>query len=877
MRTHREGRHRSAATSVNVAAAAIALTLAVGTAVAPAQAAPPPTSLGTVAGQDFDYCRATTLPRNDDRSSAAVELPFPLTYYGDPYTELYVNNNGNVTFTKPWGKFEPKVLEGEQDVPIIAPFFADVDTRNPDSREVTYGFSPDRKTLCVNWADVGYYSTRADKLNTFQLLLTSQDGASGRSAGDFDITFNYDQITWETGSASGGSNGFGGTSAVAGFAAGLGDEGTYFQLDGSLEPGALLDSGPKALISRHQGSVQPGRFVFQVRNEGIDVSYGNVIGRVVDQRGDGVANAFVRLVRGFYSFWTETDARGYYSIANVRAGTYTASVSATGAYVSSTVSVTVPGGATVTAPDLVLRFPAGIPADEGITLTNGTFRVTETHTGIPNVHYQQPITVQVANQCAGASTSYTFSLGSSILARGSFTESPAGVYTVVIPPVYPNSGSAQFTYTIQCPDGTSKTVSFDIYIDPSGQIVDQYGTPVAGATATVLRAETSEGPFEPVTDLRLLGEANRSNPIVTTADGRFYWDVVPGWYQVKVEVAGAATIVTAAMEVAPARTGLVIVVPDVPGAVPPAPSVAPAVTGTAVVGQTVSVTNGTWPDGITVDSVSWFAGTTLLAKGAAVTVPASAVGANLTATITAHRDIVGNKDGIAEADGGELTTFTFPFERSVPVGVVRAVGLEDLTTAPLPAIAGTAKVGQTLVAQPGTWLAGTVLEYGWYAGSALIAGATTDHLTLTAKQLGKAISVKVTGRLGQSVRTEASAATGLVKAGTLAKKPVPKITGKAVVGKTLKAKAGTWDSGVKKTYRWYAGSVKIKGATKAKYKVAAKYKGKKISVKVTGKKAGYTTAVKASKKTAKVKAAASDSKNSLSPDVTVGKVRAAGN
>ena len=39
-----------------------------------------------------------------------------------------------------------------------------------------------------------------------------------------DIVFNYDQLSWETGDVSDGTGGFGGTSAVAGFANGDGDD-----------------------------------------------------------------------------------------------------------------------------------------------------------------------------------------------------------------------------------------------------------------------------------------------------------------------------------------------------------------------------------------------------------------------------------------------------------------------------------------------------------------------------------------------------------------------------------------------------------------------------------------------------------------------------
>jgi ribosomal protein L11 len=82
--------------------------------------------------------------------------------------------------------------------------------------------------------------------------------------------------------------------------------------------------------------------------------------------------------------------------------------------------------------------------------------------------------------------------------------------------------------------------------------------------------------------------------------------------------------------------------------------------------------------------------------------------------------------------------------------------------------------------------------------------------------------------------------------------PTPKISGSAVVGKTLTAKPGAWKPSSKLAYQWYAGGAKIKGATKSTFKITSKQKGKKITVKVTGTKAGYTTVTKTSKATAKV-------------------------
>ena len=210
-------------------------------------------------------CSANTLPANDDGSTGELALPFRLNFYGTSYTNLWVNNNGDVTFTAPLGTFTPFLFTGSTP-PIIAPFFADVDTRGAGSGLVTYGATSyqGHPAFCVDWPNVGYYGAHTDKLNDFQLLLVSR---SDRSPGDFDIIFNYNQIQWETGDASGGSGGFGGASAGVGFAAGDGNPSHFFSLPGTLQPGSFLDTNSATgLIHNSRGTTVRGRYIFPIAN-----------------------------------------------------------------------------------------------------------------------------------------------------------------------------------------------------------------------------------------------------------------------------------------------------------------------------------------------------------------------------------------------------------------------------------------------------------------------------------------------------------------------------------------------------------------------------------------------------------------------------------
>jgi Nidogen-like/PEP-CTERM motif len=211
------------------------------------------------------FINGGTVSRCDDCFTAATSLGFSANFFGTTYTDTFVSNNGYVTFGAGQGIFTPTGLTAAYSgLPIIAPFFADVDTRPANGGTVRYGTGTylGSAAFGVTWERVGYFANGTNLLNTFEVILVD---ASGTGMGNFDIYFNYDQIQWETGGASGGSGGLGGTSAAAGYARGTGLPGTFGQLPGSLVNGALLDGGPNALVSNSNYGVT-GSYTFQVRN-----------------------------------------------------------------------------------------------------------------------------------------------------------------------------------------------------------------------------------------------------------------------------------------------------------------------------------------------------------------------------------------------------------------------------------------------------------------------------------------------------------------------------------------------------------------------------------------------------------------------------------
>lgn len=236
----------------------------------------------------FTLTNQAVLPANDDGSTDAVHLNIGgaggINFFGQSFTQVFVNNNGNVTFSAPLAQYTPNGLATGVGFPIIAPYFADVDTRGTGSGLTTYGNAMynGHDAFVVNWPAVGYYAEHADLLNTFQLILTDR---SDVGAGDFDIEFNYNTMQWETGDASDGHGGLGGTSAVAGYSNGLsGSADVYAQLTGSLVNGALIDGGPDALTAHSLNSDVLGRYDFQVRN-------GEVVGTAPEPMSLGLIGA----------------------------------------------------------------------------------------------------------------------------------------------------------------------------------------------------------------------------------------------------------------------------------------------------------------------------------------------------------------------------------------------------------------------------------------------------------------------------------------------------------------------------------------------------------------------------------------------------------
>ncbi len=169
-----------------------------------------------------------------------VILPFSVCFYDAAYQSFFINNNGNITFEAQYTTFTSSGFPSADIPPMIAPFWGDVDTGDDFAPigQVRYEVYPDY--AIVSWDSVGVYpGANFNQRNTFQLIIT--DGVSSVLPSGSNLCFLYGDMQWTTGTASQGTDGFGGTPATAGV--NRGDGVNYFQLGQFDAPGTAYD-GP---------------------------------------------------------------------------------------------------------------------------------------------------------------------------------------------------------------------------------------------------------------------------------------------------------------------------------------------------------------------------------------------------------------------------------------------------------------------------------------------------------------------------------------------------------------------------------------------------------------------------------------------------------
>jgi len=164
-------------------------------------------------------------------------------------------------------------------------------------------------------------------------------------------------------------------------------------------------------------------------------------------------------------------------------------------------------------------------------------------------------------------------------------------------------------------------------------------------------------------------------------------------------------------------------------------------TGTAKVGQTLTLKPGTWP------------------KTHRVTYQWLADGVNIAGATKTTFKLTNAQAGkrITIAVSGTRATY-YPTVVLTPASAVVTGGT---LTGPTPTITGTQQVGQALTANAGTWANGINLTYAWKRGTVVVGTGLT--YTLTPADKGKKITFTVTGtKLGFNALAK-TATTGAIK------------------------------------------------------------------------------------------------------------------
>ena len=255
----------------------------------------------------------------------------------------------------------------------------------------------------------------------------------------------------------------------------------------------------------------------------------------------------------------------------------------------------------------------------------------------------------------------------------------------------------------------------------------------------------------------------------------------------------------------------------------PVNTVLPVILGTAQVGQTLGVTNGTWTDmagpGTATYSYQWKRGGVNIASATASTYT------------------------LVHADDGAVITCAVTATNTAGNATATSAGTSAVVEAPsntvAPSISGTAQSGQTLTATTGTWQGDATITYAyqWQANGANIAGANSSTFVLTNTQVGTNITCVVTGTNSVGSASATSNSLGpITSAPTAPSNTVaPVASGSATIGSVLSVTNGTWTGTptITYTYQWNNGA-DIAGATSSAYTVQSGDNGLSIFCKVTG-------------------------------------------
>ena len=174
---------------------------------------------------------------------------------------------------------------------------------------------------------------------------------------------------------------------------------------------------------------------------------------------------------------------------------------------------------------------------------------------------------------------------------------------------------------------------------------------------------------------------------------------------------------------------------------------------------------------------------------------------------------------------------------------IPAAPAQELGASSQPALSGTPKVGKTLTVADPAWNTDDVEQtYQWLRDGAPIAGASAASHLLAPADLGRSISVAVTGtKEGWTSATVDSNALTATVGDAIVATLQPRVSGTPALGQTLTATPGTWGTGETPAfgYQWLRDGGPITGASQASYVVTLADLGRDLSLRVTATRTAY--------------------------------------
>ena len=247
----------------------------------------------------------------------------------------------------------------------------------------------------------------------------------------------------------------------------------------------------------------------------------------------------------------------------------------------------------------------------------------------------------------------------------------------------------------------------------------------------------------------------------------------------------------------------------------------PFLSGTAIVGSALSAETGQWDSGVAF-SYQWFSDyiPINLATSPTYVLTANDLGKRVFVRVTGN------------ATGFNSVSLTSPYV---------LVDIGSLTLTPTPTLSGIAKYGSALTVVPGSWDANASLSYQWFRDGVKISNATGLTYLLSIADIGRLVSVQVTGSAAGYASSTATSAPVLVAPISFVLTPLPSLSGEARFGSSLTAVPGSWDSNASLSYQWLRDGVAISNATGLTYLLSIADIGRLVSVQVTGSATGHAS------------------------------------